>query len=127
MIRLASLKIFKWCETVAGVIPRIETISPQLICLPREMASKMRKRVSSPSALEILSICERSIDRFPEPARSVANCAFARYWIGCVGLKKVKSAVTKYFDSHLNVETWKVGKFTPGERAFEGLSQREAK
>src|SRR2546430_1774293 len=98
----------------------METISPQFICFPREMASKMRRRVSSPSALEILSICKRSIsERSLAPAWSLANCGFCRHresrqatlW---------KKRVTIYFDTHLNVESSeaRAGK----ARKREGLS-----
>src|ERR1700674_5378943 len=58
-IRPASLRILRWWETVAGVTPRIETISPQVIRLVAEMASKILRRVSSARAFDIFSISER--------------------------------------------------------------------
>lgn len=57
----ASLRIFRWCETVARVTPLRVTISPQFMCPRCEIDSKMQRRVSSASALEIFSICERFI------------------------------------------------------------------
>src|ERR1700739_2977840 len=52
----ASIRIRRWWETVAGVTPRNETIWPQFICLQELIASKMRRRVLSASALEMFSI-----------------------------------------------------------------------
>jgi hypothetical protein len=46
---------------VAGVTPRRETSSPQFMETDELIASKMRRRVSSASALEIRSISSRSI------------------------------------------------------------------
>src|SRR5258705_13665766 len=57
----ASLRILRWCETVAGVTPPIETISPQFICLVAEIVSKILRRVSSARALDIFSISEWAI------------------------------------------------------------------
>src|SRR5260370_42000418 len=56
-----SLNILRWCETVAGVTPRIETISPQFMWSFAEMASKILRRVSSARAFDIFSIWDRSI------------------------------------------------------------------
>src|SRR5205814_5570388 len=60
-IRPASLRIFRWWETVAGVTFRMETISPQFIWPAREMASKILSRVSSAKAFDIFSITGRFI------------------------------------------------------------------
>jgi hypothetical protein len=40
----------------------METISPQLMHLLAEMASKILRRVPSARALDIFSICERSME-----------------------------------------------------------------
>src|SRR6266851_4625978 len=57
----ASFRILRWWETVAGVTPRIETISPQFMRLAAEMASKILRRVSSAKAFDIFSTLERFI------------------------------------------------------------------
>src|SRR6266566_5651157 len=57
----ASLKILRWWETVAGVTPRIETMSPQFMWSVDEMASKILRRVWSARAFDIFSILERSM------------------------------------------------------------------
>src|SRR5260370_37235217 len=94
---LASLRTLRWCETVAGVTPRMETISPQFMRSVAEIASKILRRVLSARAFDIFSSSERFILNLEcsevvgltatkQPGRSAPNV--------------IKTATT-YFDSHL--------------------------
>ena len=49
---------------MAGVTPRMETISPQVMWVDAEMASKILRRVSSAKALDIFSTSARFIVLF---------------------------------------------------------------
>ena len=60
-INSASVRIFRWCEIVAGVTPCSLTSSLHVKFSCAAMTSKIRSRVSSPNAFEILSIFFASI------------------------------------------------------------------
>lgn len=55
-INSASVRIFRWCEIVAGVTPCSLTSSLHVKFFCAAITSKIRSRVSSPNAFEILSI-----------------------------------------------------------------------
>src|SRR5712691_1362036 len=96
----ASLKILRWCETVAGVTPRNDTISPQVKWPLAETASKILRRVPSARAFDIFSTCERFIGR---SAAYRSHCPW-RQREAYLSAVLSRTSVTNHFYVHLNIE-----------------------
>src|SRR5579862_7947249 len=99
-MRPASLRTLRWCETVAGVTPRRETISPQLMRGEAEMASKIRRRVSSARAFDIFSTSEWSM---LEWITIDLECIEVRCRAAIGQIRNERKPASEHFDSHLNV------------------------
>src|SRR5438309_1897991 len=97
-ISRAWLRILRWWETVAGVTPRIETISPQFMWSVAEMASKILSRVWSARALDIFSTSERFIVDL-ECSEMDGFAAIEQNGHG----REFHKTASVYFDIHLNV------------------------
>ena len=85
---------------MAGVTPRSVTISPQVMRLVSEIASKILRRVLSASAFDIFSISERSMD-CPKCSGIPAGDASGN----CYLPKEIPEiSASNHFDSHLTIE-----------------------
>jgi hypothetical protein len=83
------------------------------------MASKIRSRVSSASALDIFSISERSIR-----SSSVAEYSQAAPAEAQQSQKNImKIAASNHFDSHLNIEIIMTRSMSPGAAAGVPLDE----